>query len=243
MKTIKIINQSSFIIIAFIMLLASACKKENTIAPLNSSVTENADVRALKMNSEVFSPNANMFGSTYGEWSANWWKWAMELPVVPNHPFNDDPGFDVTMGQTGKVWFLAAPFGTVVRTCTIPHGKALFIALINAEASDLEGLGSTYADRLINANSTADLITNVTCTVDGISVSNINSYRVVSPEFTFNAPTPWIFGSTGGFGTSVGDGYFIMTKVLKKGNHIIHYSGEVPLYSLTLDMTYNLTIL
>jgi hypothetical protein len=31
---------------------------------------------------------------------------------------------------------------------------------------------------------------NVTCSVDGLAVKNIAKYRVVSPQFTFNAPTP-----------------------------------------------------
>src|SRR6266568_7278799 len=81
------------------------------------------------------------YGKTYGQWSAAWWKWAMELPVT-GHPFNDDPSFDVKNGQSGDVWFLAAPFGTVSRSVTIPSSKALFIGLLDAEASDLEGLGA-----------------------------------------------------------------------------------------------------
>ena len=43
---------------------------------------------------------------------------------------------DVTAGQSGKVWFLASPFGTVERTYSIPAGTSLFVSLLNAEASD-----------------------------------------------------------------------------------------------------------
>src|SRR6187551_4045089 len=74
-------------------------------------------------NSVVFPPNAKVNDLTNGEWSAKWWKWALELPLTANHPLNDDPGYDVTMGQSGPVWYLGTPFGTINRTCTIPAGK------------------------------------------------------------------------------------------------------------------------
>src|SRR6266568_1444588 len=60
---------------------------------------------------QVLPRKSMPYGKTYGEWSAVWWKWAMELPVAGN-PFIDDPSFNVTNGQSGDVWFLAAPFGT-----------------------------------------------------------------------------------------------------------------------------------
>jgi hypothetical protein len=205
-------------------------------------------------DSNVLPPNSHPDGKTYGQWSASWWKWAMELPVtgpIP-HPFFDDPAFDVTEGQRGDVWFLAAPFGTVVRNITIPHGKALFVGLLNAESSDLEGLGSSAHDQRTNAIWQANHIMNVTCSVDGLAVKNIAKYRVVSPQFTFNAPTPWLFGTTGGAGTSVADGYYVMVEPLCAGSHTIRYSGGIHFavaegdpydYDASLDMTYHLTVL
>ena len=203
-------------------------------------------------NHDIAPPNSEPYGKTYGEWSAAWWTWAMELPVacpIP-HPFVDDPAFDVTEGQHGNVWFLAAPFGTVNRTCTIPADKALFVGLLNAEASDLEGLGITEAEQRANAKSTADHIHNVACSVDGDAVAHIDYYRVESPQFSFTAPTPWLFGTTGGTGTSVSDGYFVMLKPLSRGSHTLRYSGIIH-FTLAadgfdadypLDMTYHLTV-
>jgi hypothetical protein len=204
-------------------------------------------------NHDIAPPNSEPYGKTYGEWSAAWWTWAMELPVtgpIP-HPFVDDPAFDVTEGQHGNVWFLAAPFGTVTRTCTIPAGKVLFVGLLNAEASDLEGLGTTEAEQRASAKWQADHIHNVACSVDGDAVEHIDYYRVESPQFSFTAPTPWIFGSTGGTGTSVSDGYFVMLKPLSKGSHTLHYSGNIHFavaegdpydFDGSLDMTYHLNV-
>jgi hypothetical protein len=206
-------------------------------------------------NPKVLPPNSHPYGRTYGEWSAAWWKWNMELPVtgpIP-HPSVDDPAFDVTFGQQGKVWFLAAPFGTVVRNCTIPHGKALFVGLLNAEASDLEGLGNTKQERKDTAKFLADhiVVSSLSCTMDGEPVKHIERYRVVSPQFTFTAPTPWLFGAVGGTGKSVGDGYYVMLAPLSAGQHTLHYSGAFHFsvaegdpfdWDGPLDMTYKLTV-
>ena len=202
--------------------------------------------------SKILPRKSMPYGKTYGEWSAVWWKWAMELPVTGN-PFNDDPSFDVTNGQTGDVWFLAAPFGTVSRSITIPDGKALFIGLLNAEASDLEGLGTTEAERRATAEWFADHIvtTSLSCTIDGVAVANLSAYRASSPEFSFTAPTPWLFGATGGAGVSVADGYYLMIAPFSIGAHTIHYSGAFHFAiaegdpfdaDFGLDMTYNLTV-
>jgi hypothetical protein len=201
-------------------------------------------------NPTVLPPNSHPYGQTYGQWSADWWKWGIALAPEPGHPFIDDPAFDVTLGQQGKVWFLAAPFGTVQRTCTIPKGKALFLGLLNNEVSDLEGLGATAAERRATAKFYADHIVNVSCAIDGVQVRNIAKYRVVPPQFTFTAPTPWLFGATGGQGTAVSDGYFVMVAPLSPGQHTIHYSGAFHFTlaqdgfdaDFTLDMTYHLTV-
>ena len=97
------------------------------------------------------------YPALYSAWSAAWWQWAMEQPLA-GHPFVDDPAFNVTSGQHGPVWFLGWPFGTVERHVTIPAGKFLFVALLNAEASDLDGLGATKAERRETAIWQADHI-------------------------------------------------------------------------------------
>lgn len=246
MKTIKI---SFAAIMIAAMFTVSSCKKEDQTNP-ESNPAANESVGERRGSSMIFPVQANMFGQSYAEWSADWWKWSMEFSVA-GHPFVDDPSFNVSTGQSGHVWFLATPFGTVVRNITIPHGTALFVGLLNAEASDLEGLGTTAIDQLANADFLADHIRHLTASIDGNAVTNITSYRFASAQFSFTAPTPWIFGETGGNGTSVGDGYFIMVKPLSTGTHTIHYTGDFHFaiaegdpfdYDAALDMTYNITV-
>jgi hypothetical protein len=224
-----------------------------TLVALLIAVTISTPLRA----DEVVHPNDRYHGKTYAEWSARWWEWVMEYPVQDAHgdplihPFFEDSDFDVTDGQRGSVWFLASPFGTVERTIQVPENKALFFGMLNAEASDLEGLGATPEERRETAKYLADHIVNVSCTINGSPVENISNFRVASPEFRFHAPTPWIFGETGGRGKSVADGYYLLVRPLPVGTHTIRYTGAFhfaagelgpdPL-EFELDTTYHITV-
>jgi hypothetical protein len=197
----------------------------------------------------VVPPNSNAHGKSYSEWSASWWQWLFSQPV-DGHPGTDSPDFDVTAGQSGHVWFLAGPFGTVERSITIPAGTSLYVALVNVDASSLEEApfhGETEEEQLAIANGFADYITDLSFTIDGKEVKNIEDFRVTSPQFSFSAPTPWIFGATGGSGTAVGVGYFVMLSPLSVGEHTIHYTGafkfsDAPEDYIAVDMTYHVTV-
>jgi hypothetical protein len=197
----------------------------------------------------VIPPNAKPHGASYADWSAAYWQWLFSLPA-DNNPGIDSPDFDVADGQSGHVWFLTGPFGTVERNVTIPTGTSLFVALVNVEASSLEAppfYGATAAEQQAIASGFADYITDLSFTVDGKTVGNMGDFRVTSPQFSFTAPTPWIFGDTGGTGTSVGVGYFVMLAPLSAGTHTIHYTGafkfsDAPEDYIGVDMTYHVTV-
>lgn len=197
----------------------------------------------------VIPPHSQAYGQSYSEWSANWWQWMFSLPLN-GHPSTDSADFDVTAGQTGKVWFLSGPFGTTERSITIPAGTSLFVTLVSVDASSLEEppfYGETEAEQLAIANEFASYMTDLSFSVDGKSVENIEDFFVTSPQFSFSAPTPWIFGATGGFGTAVGVGYYVMLSPLSVGEHTIHYTGafkfsDAPEDYLGVDMTYHVTV-
>ena len=132
------------------------------------------------------------------------------------------------------------------------HGAEKKEAKPGAKAEHgVEGLGTTYVDQHANAKFSADHIRDLTCTLDGDNVDNINSYRFASQQFSFTAPTPWIFGGTGGAGTACADGYYLMFKPLHHGAHILHYTGNFHFaiaegdpfdFDGPIDMTYNLNV-
>lgn len=151
---------------------------------------------------------------------------SLGLPVE-GHPFLGCPEpFDT--GQSGKVWFLAG--GPAECSVKVPAGKALFFPLANADCSSLEDPpfhGDTKKEQRSCAKFWADHIVEASlfCEIDGLPVTNLERYRVVSPQCEFTAPTPWVFGAVGGPGTAVVDGYYLLLRPLSKGDHSIHFGG------------------
>ena len=205
--------------------------------------------------SGVLPANSTFAGKNYTDWSVAWWQWALGLPVTnlagAVHPFMDSPQFDITEGQSGPVWFLAAPGGTNSRTAILPEGKALNFSLANSEWSSLEGYATEAAQRA-EATSWDNHFINPFCVIDGVAVTNLGSYRVGSPQFSFTAPDPWIFSpAPGGTGTTVADGIHILLAPLSLGSHTIHYgaqwhfavaAGDAFDYDGFYDQTYHLTV-
>jgi hypothetical protein len=147
---------------------------------------------------------------------------------------------------------VGAPDGYTTRAVTLPAGKALFLTIRDVETSSLEEppfYGATEEEQRASSNWFADHIVEVYCEINGVPVPNLWDYRVESPQFEFTAPTPWIWGATGGKATAVSDGYFVMVE-LPKGHHTIHFGGtyhfdagellDVPIdlpHDVTLDIT------
>jgi hypothetical protein len=127
------------------------------------------------------------------------------------------------------VWFWAAPDGEVfTRTVTMPHGKAIFLSMLDVEASTLEDppfYGATAADQAAIASLFADRIADLFLTIDGRPVDDLAACRTANPQIAIDVPTPWIFAPVGGAGTSSGDGYYVIIKPLAIGAHTIHYGG------------------
>jgi hypothetical protein len=213
----------------------------------------------------AFAPNSHPYGKSYEQWTARTSQWGMELPVgdcsaggaTPGHPYMDCPNYDVSEGQHGKVWYLPGAGDGITRTVTIPKGKALMCILAGAEASSLEApdsgfYGATAEEQTAAAQYWGDHIalSSLFCELDGHALPNPGNYRFTSPQYSITVPTPWIFGATGGPGTSVNDNYAVIVKPLQEGQHVLHFGGSFH-FSVAegdpfdgdfgFDMTYNIT--
>lgn len=209
----------------------------------------------------VIPPTSVAYGRTYSEWSAAWQQWALSIPVA-HHPLFDNG--DCSVGQSGPVWFLGGKFcalnnpncGTsnVVRSCSVPSGKALYIPILNVEWSVLEvktdqnpnpqitDLRSAAASNMDGSTTEID--------VDGRQIRNLQpNFRVQSAAFVFTLPDDNLFNAVGegpypggSYFPGVDDGVYVMLAPLPVGPHRIHFHGYMPQYNFGLDITYNLTV-
>ena len=222
------------------------------------------NVLAQNANPGVIPPKAKPYGMTYGEWSAEWWKWVYSMPIDA-HPLFDTA--DCSKGQKWPVWFLGGTFATSVsptgevigqatHSCTIPTGKALFFPVLNGEASTLEGNGQTKAELESAAKFIMDHALNLQTEVDGKVIQNLGDYRNLSPLFTYELPSNNVLyylgvdAPAGATSPAVGDGVYLMLAPLPKGDHTIHFGGEFIFtqenggfdFHFIVNVTYHLTV-
>ena len=68
-------------------------------------------VWADSINPSVYSIDDKPYGLTYGQWTANFWKWVISIPQQ-NNPNNDPTGAKCAINQNDlNVWYLAPTFG------------------------------------------------------------------------------------------------------------------------------------
>src|SRR5438046_1747934 len=94
----------------------AACQKDKnpaTPAGGNSSSalsSPNARLSSTGSNSMIFPLQAHMYGKTYAEWSAAWWKWDLQFDCA-HFPSTDIDGTRENQNQSGPVFFLAGRRG------------------------------------------------------------------------------------------------------------------------------------
>ncbi len=219
-------------------------------------------------NPGVLPAQSHPYGKTYGEWGAGWWQWALAIPLAQN-PVVDPTGAQVALGQSGPAWFLAGTFGgpPVVRECTIPAGKGLYLPLLNSFVF-YPNPDETVADLRTQAAESPDVLAAegvMTCSIDGVELRDLLAYRASDPYpegFAVVLPddNPWAsYGITAGtYAPCVSDGYAVMLAPLSAGTHTIqlyasrpafrsaylsdYYGFDVWIDALTVDVTYHLTV-
>jgi hypothetical protein len=192
------------------------------------------------------------------EWSAEWWQYILSTPQNPN-PLLDTTGGYCTIVQHGPVWFLQGTIpeaGSVIRTCSIPEGKALFFPLLNTV--DINTAAQPVAELRAEIAGCLDAATNISLMVDGqvIPSRELMRSRVRSVPFAVvfpadglptNPPVPAAI-----YSPAVDDGYYVMLRPLPVGTHTLHFTGASPgcdypptgfhVDPWSVDVTYQLTI-
>jgi hypothetical protein len=184
--------------------------------------------------------------------ATSWWQWALETPASEN-PLTDTTGQFAAVNQSGRVWFLAGnPGGTTVRTVTVPSGKALFFPIVNvfdAEDGILIGGGRLFSiPRPVQVaqmfvSSVIATATGLSCEVDGSPFPITTANLEQSTPFSLHLPADNILGVPAGvYYPAVDSGYYVLLSPLSAGQHTIHWAGSITFFSLSLDVTYNITV-
>lgn len=191
-------------------------------------------------------------GPLYGRLGAAWWQWALSFPLANIPFFNTGGAVDISAHQSGNIWFLAgANFGPATRSGEIPAGKSLFLPLANLindypcppqfgfEPDPGEPL-EHFLQR--TGNNFLPQLTDLFAEVDGVTLSNLSSYRATSKLFTFTADPALsaVFDPcvTGNPQPGVAVGYWLLLAPLPPGTHTLHFGAP----SWGQDVTYNLTV-
>jgi hypothetical protein len=181
--------------------------------------------------------------------TARWWQWVLSIPTEDN-PLLDTTGEKCQEGDMGDVFFLVGSTGgSVERECTISEGQDILFPIINIFCFDKpgglfspgvfdqpKGPGSCQEQ----AESVIDQASNLEVTIDGVSVENLQDFRVLSNPFPVKLPEDNILGLPSGTYIGISDGYWVLVESLPEGEHTIHFAGQVG--DFTVDVTYHLTV-
>lgn len=222
-----------------------------TVLPTSIAIPQYAVADSI--NPGVFALSSKPYGSTYGQWAANWWNWVIGIPADKS-PVDDNTGKNCAVGQQGPVWFLPGSFGGVtVRECTIPAEKALLAVILDGECSQKEYPNLKTEDQFhacVKGLNAADHTLEVI--VDGRSLKDLESYRAESPMFNMTLPGPTkndnLFTMDPGPTIAKAEGWYVILEPLTQGTHTIQFKGSIignPLVgteNYAHDTTYHLNV-
>lgn len=163
------------------------------------------------------------------------------------------------VGQRGAVWFLAGTLGggTATRTCSVPGGKFLFFPVVNAVNFNTPNVCGQGPENLsvkeLRAASDAfiDGVTAKSVGLDGEVIQNFLHLR--SPVFEVALPEENVFDApckaaglgnvpAGIFSPAVDEGFYVLLRPQKVGNHTLHFHAENPSQNFNLDVTFELIV-
>jgi hypothetical protein len=212
------------------------------------TVFNNQFVGADSINPGVFALDSKPYGSTYGQWAANWWNWITSIPEE-NNPVGDETGEKCAIGQKGPAWFLPGTAGgKLERSCTVPAGKAIFMVILDAECSKTEFPKLNTEEEFRKCTRDLNEGATLSATVDGVKLKDLEKYRVESPMFNMTFPSNNIFGQKAGPTIAKSDGWYVILEPLSPGTHNVSFAGSVlgnPVTgteSYTTDVTYHLNV-
>ena len=214
------LNRPSYFVIVsflFMLLLFSA-----TLSPVLGSNSVN-----------IFPPGSKPYGLTFAEHQKNFWKWILEIHANES-PVNDRTGEKCANGQSNtnsSVFYLSFNNGGISeRTCKVPVGKGLLIPVMQVEWSDKEAPGASVEELHKSAKKDQDSVNSLYLKIGDkeYKYKDLIKYRTQTDVFEVVFPDKGIFGVIeGGVSKVIGDGFYILTEPLTKGNYLVHFKSSL----------------
>ena len=188
---------------------------------------------------EIVPLDQRVAGKTYGEWIAYFWTVDLQRASEPSFASH-------LSHQSGPVLWLWGSSRPTVRAITIPDDRHLYIGILDLACTTLDEpplrpASTNEAD--IRACAESFHATGLFLEIDGVTVPNIDQYRLLSTLFYFNVPAVTnVFAlpyATNGLGVANGAG--VILEPLSPGSHQIRFRGTYP-GLFTADVTYNITV-
>jgi hypothetical protein len=172
------------------------------------------------------------------EWSESYLQWIAAF-AHDRSPISDASGALCGAKQQGDVWFLATSDGTapVVRACSIPAGKWLFVPIVNTveRSGNKEPLCESMA-RIASAT-IASHVGHLSLVVDGQPAETLEAHRLATGTCFSLDPHQ---ATRHPIATTVADGYYVMLKPLARGAHTIAVGAKFD--GASISTTYQLDI-
>lgn len=187
------------------------------------------DKASTNINDKVFENGSLIFGKSYADWTEDWWKWAISIPIEKN-PAYDDLGTNCIINQKPPIWFFPGTFNhSVTRICLIPNNVAILFPILNSECSFIEfpklHTGKELSDC---ARKIQDHVISLNATLDYQNIPNLEKTRIHSDLFDFKFPQNNILGiKYNGTSKAVSDGNWVFLKPLPLGIHHLTFHGGI----------------
>jgi len=182
-------------------------------------------------------------GTSYSEWAARWWQWALAQPARVN-PLTDTTGRFCARGQRGRMWFLAGTMGgpAVTRRCTIPRGRWLLFPIVNSFSGAIPSDPAAQRTEAFQRGVVAGVrrATNLRVRLDGRRLRRPRRYLEYSTVFRVVLPARNLLGvdaacqpsPTAGAGCvispTVDAGFYVALPPLSPGRHRLRFGGTLP---------------
>jgi hypothetical protein len=172
----------------------------------------------------VVPAGGDPLGTPYEQWAADWWAWFVGTPAE-GHPSS---GGDCAAGDQGEVLFIAhvPPDVTMATQCTATTDQWI-LASGGGTMCDAPDYGATPEERLACVQSDKEVFSNVSVTVDGVAVPDIESYWVESADFDVTYPEGNLYELPAGTTQATVGGWFVMIEPLPAGTHTVVVRDEI----------------